>query len=156
MTTDPQKPRVFVDADVLFAGAASPSDQGASLLILRLSEITLVDAFTSEQVILECERNLSSKLPPALPAFRHLVSRCLKICPNPDPCDLIPFQGLADTKDLPILVAAIQENCHCLVTFNQRHFLPGHPAVEILKPGDFIRRVRDQLAVLVPPPKNNP
>ena len=145
---DPQKPRVFIDADALFAGAASPSDHGASLLILRLAEITLVDAVASEQVIVEAGRNLTAKLPDALPAFRHLVSRCLDICPDPKAGDLRSHRGLADPKDLPILVAAKQQNCPWLVTFNLRHFVPGHPDIEVLKPGDFILRVRDQLAHL--------
>jgi predicted nucleic acid-binding protein len=145
---DPPKLRIFLDADVLFAGAASPSEYGASLLILQLAEITLIEAFTSEQVIVEAERNLSAKLPQALPAFHHLVSRCLKICPDPAPGDLVAYRGLADPKDLPILVAAKRENCSCLITFNLRHCLPGHPGVDVLKPGDFILRVRDQLAHL--------
>ena len=38
-----RKPRVFVDADVLFAGAVSPSEAGASLVILRLAEITMIE-----------------------------------------------------------------------------------------------------------------
>jgi len=36
-----RKPRVFVDADVLFAGASAPSEHGANLTILRMAEITL-------------------------------------------------------------------------------------------------------------------
>ena len=47
----PDKPRVFVDADVLFAGAAAPSEHGASLVVLRMAEITLIDALASPQVI---------------------------------------------------------------------------------------------------------
>ena len=38
------KLRVFVDADVLFAGAASPNSESASLVVLRLAEMTLIDA----------------------------------------------------------------------------------------------------------------
>jgi hypothetical protein len=34
------------------------------------------------------------------------------------------------------------------VTFNGRHFEPGHPAVTALRPGDFVLRVRDLLAGL--------
>jgi len=41
-TPSPPKPRVFIDADVLFAGAASPSEHGASLVILRMAEITVL------------------------------------------------------------------------------------------------------------------
>jgi len=146
--TKQPKPQVFIDADVLFAGAASPTEHGASLLILRLAEITLIDAMTSEQVITEAERNLGAKLPQTLPAFNHLVSRCLKIIPDPKPEDLLAHQGLANPKDLPILVAALREGCPWLVTFNIRHFQPGHPDVGVLRPGEFVLKVRDQLARL--------
>ena len=59
LTTKPNLPQVFVDADVLFAGSASPSEFGASLVVLRMAEITLIKAVTSQQVITETERNLS-------------------------------------------------------------------------------------------------
>ena len=90
LTTSPNKLRVFVDADVLFAGSAAPSEHGASLVVLRLAEITLIDAVASQQVITEAERNLAEKLPDALPAFRLIVSRCLRVVPDPDPADLAP------------------------------------------------------------------
>ena len=145
------KPRVFVDADVLFAGAAAPTEHGASLVILRMAEITLIDAITSEQVIAEAERNLVAKLPQALSRFRLLVDRCLHVVTDPSPEELSKHTGSADPKDLPILVAALRESCPWLVTFNVRHFEPGHPDVEILRPGEFVLRVRDLLANLILP-----
>lgn len=54
-TVAPRKPRVFVDADALFAGAAAPSEHAASLVVLRMAEITLIDAVTSQQVIGEVD-----------------------------------------------------------------------------------------------------
>jgi predicted nucleic acid-binding protein len=137
-----------VDADVLFAGAASPSEHGASLVVLRLAEITLVDAITSRQVITEAERNLEAKFPQALSTFRLLVSRCLQVVPTPKPEDLVSYEGAADAKDVPILAAAVRERCAWLVTFNVRHFRPGHPQVTVLPPGDFILRVREMLTAL--------
>jgi len=144
----PRKPRVFVDADVLFAGAASPGEHGASLLILRMAEITLIEAVAAQQVVTEAERSLTEKLPQALPAFRLLVNRCLRVVPDPQPGDLQPYAGLADPGDLPILVAALRENCPWLVTFNVRHFQPGHDGVVVLRPGEFLLRVRDLLVRL--------
>jgi predicted nucleic acid-binding protein len=138
--------RIFVDADVLFAGAAAPSQHGASLVVLRLAEITLIEAVTSQQIIAEAERNLAEKLPDALPAFRLIVSRCLRIVPDPDSAELAPLTGMADPKDLPILAAAVREGCSWLVTFNVRHFRPGHPAVQVLPPGELIMRLRERLA----------
>ena len=142
------KPRVFVDADVLFAGAAAPGEHGASLVVLRMAEITLIDAVASPQVVEEVERDLADKLPAALPAFRMIVSRCLRLVPAPQPSDLAACAGLADPKDVPILAAALHEQCPWLVTFNGRHFQPGHPAVTVLTPGPLILRVRDLLARL--------
>jgi hypothetical protein len=143
-----RKPRVFVDADVLFAGAAAPSEHGASLTILRMAEITLIEALACQQVIIEAERNLADKLPTALPAFRLLVSRCLQVVSDPTPTDLVRYTGCADPEDLPILVAALQEDCPWLVSFNVRHFQPGVPTVTVLRPGDFVLRVRDLLSGL--------
>jgi predicted nucleic acid-binding protein len=149
MATSP-KPRVFVDADVLFAGAASPSEHGASLVVLRMAEITLIDAVVSEQVIAEVERNLAGYLPSALPTFRLLVSRCLRIVSDPTITELAQYRDLADPKDAAILAAAVREACPWLVTFNVRHFQPGHPAVAIVRPGEFVQHVRALLAYLSP------
>jgi len=146
--TSPPKPRVFVDADVLFAGAASANEHSASLLILRLSEITLIEAVASQQVITEVERNLEAKLPAALPAFRLLASRCLQVLPDPRREELAAHPGRADPKDLPILAAALKAGCPWLVTFNVRHFQPGHPNLVTLTPGEFILRLRFLLAEL--------
>jgi hypothetical protein len=142
------KPRIFVDADALFAGAVSPSEYGASLTILRMAEITLLEAVVSQQVVVEAERNLTEKFPKALPAFQLIVSRSLHLVPDPQPADLLPHAGLADPKDLPILVAAVREKCQWLVTFNVRHFQPGHPAITVIRPGEFVLRVRELLAHL--------
>jgi hypothetical protein len=145
---NPPKQRVFVDADVLFAGAAAPTEHGASLVVLRMAEITLIHAFASHQVVTEAERNLVDKLPAALPAFRLLVSRCLNVVPDPNPQELRAVADLADPKDLPVLVAAVRENCPWLMTFNTRHYQSGHPSVAVLRPGEFVLRVRDLLASL--------
>ncbi len=143
--TSQRKPRVFLDADVLFAGSAAPSEHGASLVVLRMAEITLLEVITCSQVILETERNLIAKLPAALPAFRMIVARCLQVVPDPLLAELTPFTGLADPSDLPILVATVQAGCPWLVSFNLRHYRPGHPSVTVLPPGDFLLRVRDLL-----------
>ena len=141
-------PRVFVDADVLFAGSASPSEHSASQVILRMAEITLIEAFISEQVFTEVERYLTAKIPQALPNFRHLVSRCLHILPDPSISLIKEHYGNADPKDLPILVASAREKCNWLVTFNITHFQPGVADVTVLQPGNFILLVRDLLMQL--------
>jgi len=74
-----RKLTVFLDADVIFAGAASPSEHGASHVVLRMGEITLIECLTSQQAVTEVERNLADKLPAKLPELRLLVSRCLRV-----------------------------------------------------------------------------
>jgi hypothetical protein len=114
--------------------------------VLRLSEITLIEAITSERVIIEAERNLAEKLPAALPIFRLLVSRCVQVVTDPAADELIAFAGLAHVKDLPMLGAAVRARCPWLVTFKTRDYQPGHPTVTVLPPGSFVLRVRDRLA----------
>lgn len=138
--------RVMVDADVLFAGAASPSDRSASTVVLRLGDLTLVDGVASEQVVAEAERNLSEKVPAAVPAFRELAAACLRVVPDPTADEVLALDGSADPKDLPILAAAVRERCDVLVTFNERDFRPGHPDVEVVTPGVLVQRVRRLVA----------
>lgn len=142
------KLRVFVDADVLFAGAASSQDHSASQVILRLGEITLIDAVTSRQAVVEAERNLEAYMPDALPAFRHLVSRALQSVDDPGRDEVLRYAGLADAKDLPLLACARRESCPVLVTFNVRDYQPGLPEVEVIKPGALVRRIRARLTGL--------
>ena len=146
------QPWVFIDVDTLFAGSASPSAYGAGLVVLGMAEITRINDVTSRQVITEAERNLTEKMPEALPAFQLIVQRCLDIVADPEPTGLIAFQDLADEKDLPILAAALRENCPWLLAFNVRHFQPGHPDITALNPGAFLTEIRDMLSRLTTSP----
>jgi predicted nucleic acid-binding protein len=141
----PRPIRVFVDSDVLLAGSASTT--GASHLILQLSEIGLIDALACEQVRREVERDLERKLSAALPAFRLLAEAAVRWVADPKAEDGDSFRGQADDKDLPILVAAIREECQSLLTFNVRHYKP-RGAIRIERPGDFLGRLREHLAAL--------
>lgn len=142
------KLRVFVDADVLFAGAASPQEHSASQVILQLGEITLIETLTSRQAVTEAERNLEAFMPGALPPFRRLVSRALRVVEDPERDAVLDHGGRADPKDLPLLVSALQESCSVLVTFNVRDYRPGHPDVEVMRPGALVRRIRARLTRL--------
>jgi hypothetical protein len=137
-----------VDADVIFAGAASPTEHGASHVVLQMGEITLIDCVSSVQAVKEVERNLADKIPEKLPDFQLLVSRSLHIVGDPQPGDLAVYKGQADPKDLPILVAAIKEGCSHLLTFNVRHFTPTSPKITVQPPSGFLLTVRSMLGML--------
>ena len=142
------KPTVFLDADVIFAGAAAPSEHGASHVVLRMGEITLIECVTSQQAVIEVERNLADKLPTKLPEVHLLVSRCLRVVPDPEPDDLLPYANQADLKDLPLLVAALRERCPYFLTFNVRHYLPPAGTITVQQPGGFLLMVRSLLSQL--------
>ncbi|HID65282.1 MAG TPA: hypothetical protein EYP49_21405 [Anaerolineae bacterium] len=143
-----RKPTVFLDADVIFAGAAAPTEHGVSHVVLRMSEITLIECSTSEQAVTEVERNLAEKLPAKLPEFHLLVSRCLRVVPDPELEDLARHTGQADPKGLPILVAALREGCPYLLTFNVRHYSPPVGSITVQQPGEFVLTIRDLLSRL--------
>lgn len=144
----PDRLRIYVDADVLLAGPASPADHSASQVILSLSEITLIDAITSELAVEECIRNLEAKVPDAVSTFDLLAERALKIVPAPSPESVRRLAGRADWKDVPHLACAVGQGCTYLVTYNTSDYAPGHPDVEALRLGVLVRRIRDRLATL--------
>jgi predicted nucleic acid-binding protein len=139
---------VFIDSDVLFAGSASPNIHSASNVILQMGEITLIRIVASEQVITEVSRNLSDKMPQALPIFKRIVKRCVQVIPNPAFQDVEDFSVQADWKDAPILAAAINARCQYLVTFNIRDYWPEDNIISVLQPGEFLGKVREMLANL--------
>jgi len=97
-------PKVFVDADVIFAGAAAPTEHGASHVVLRMGEITLIDCISSEQAVKEVERNLAEKIPEKLPDFHLLVSRSLRIINDPQPGELVAYKQQVDPKEVQFLL----------------------------------------------------
>jgi predicted nucleic acid-binding protein len=139
--------RVFVDADVLFAGSASTT--GASHLVLQLSELGIIRAFTSRQARDEVERNLTRKLPAALPAFRALANAACAPAVEPTSAAIrrLVAGGGTDPKDAPILAAAHGTECAWLLTFNVRDF--GAPkGIQVAEPGEFLAALRSRLAAL--------
>ena len=143
--TEQRRLAVIIDSDVLIAAAASPSEHSAGLVLLRLSEITLIDAVISQQVLTESKRNIAAKFPEALPTFEYLVERSVRIVPDPSLAAIEPYRAAAHERDLPILVAALESGCPLLATYNVRDFHPGVDEVEVLPPGRLVIRVRERL-----------
>lgn len=139
--------RVFCDADVLIAGSASTT--GASHILLKLSELTLLDCLASRYAVDEAERNLREKLPTALPGFRLILEAAVDIIPAPLPSLLRTVAGQAHAKDIPILGAAIAGKADFLATFNLRHFRPRETPPLILQPRDILSSIRLSLARLL-------
>lgn len=138
--------RICLDADALFAGAASVS--GASHLILQLGELGIIEVGVPEQARAEAERNLAAKLPAALPAFRALLEACCIGLPMVSDAKSVAIAesgeaGEADAKDAPILGSALAAGCSWLVTFNLRDYRSDR--IRISNPGDFVEALRGEL-----------
>lgn len=136
--------RVFLDANVLIAGADSRS--GASHAVLLMAEIGLFQPVVCEQVLDEAERNLRKKLPRALPNFAAQMARLrLEIFPDPSPEDTRPFEGIIEASDAVILCAAVLASVDRLVTLNTKDFTQSvteQSGVAFQTPAQFVEEVR--------------
>ena len=128
---------------LIIAGAASTT--GESHILLQLSELNLLDCVTSRHAIQEAERNLSIKLPKALPDFRLILQAAVHIVPDLHALLVRKIIGQAYLKDLPVLAAAISARADFLMTFNTRHFRPRKFPPAVLKPKDLLPRIRASL-----------
>ena len=137
--------RVFVDANVFVAAAASA--EGGSALLLELGGKRTIEVVTSRLALLESERNVRKKLSPsALKRFHRLLKKLpLLITPAPPTEQARPFQDLIHEKDAPILAAAVASKADYLITLDQRHFMTdkirrAHPPLKIVTPREFFQQ----------------
>ena len=138
--------RVFLDANVYFAGSFSPS--GASALILQLAKRRRVQLVASRLVLREAERNLRAKgTRKALREFHNVMQdSTLQMVRTPSDRVLRRYESDIHPKDVPVLAAALEANVDRVVTLDRRHFLP--PAVraragrvKVVTPGDFLKEL---------------
>jgi predicted nucleic acid-binding protein len=135
--------RVCVDADVLIAGLLSRS--GASHAVLVLGELGLLRLVLPEAAVAEVRRNLAAKLPEAAPLFEDFLRTVPLEIHRPTSHDRERARDLADTKDVPILAAAIGAGARLLVTHNVRHFRSGQ-GVRVVRPRTLIEEARAWMA----------
>lgn len=162
---------VYLDADVIIAGAASPNAYGAAQVVLTLSEITLLDAITSTLAVTECRRNIEAKFARSgevLARFDDLIARAVDVVEAPSSEQVRRYGPYAHWKDVPHLAAAAQYRCRYLVTYNvvdysvedlhrqgasrQEDDSPQksspRASLDVIRPGTLVRTVRAQLAGL--------
>lgn len=136
--------KVFLDANVYFAGALSA--QGGSAMVLKLAKMGRIELFASHLVLLEAERNLAQKAgPKILEKFHHdLQQISIHIIPGPGEKILTKYHGVINAKDVPVLAAAAEAGVDYLVTLDRKHFLRPEvlsyaSKLKILTPGEFLR-----------------
>jgi len=137
--------KVFLDTSALIAGIASP--RGAAREILRLAELGLIDAYLSQQVIVEADRNVAAKLPELVGVYRsYIKSLSPVLVADPDNAARKKYSSLVHPNDAPILAAAIASSVDYLVTWDRKHFISSKLGVpgklHIVTPGEFLREFR--------------
>jgi predicted nucleic acid-binding protein len=110
--------KLFLDTSVLLA--ASGSERGASRAIFDLSRKHHWRLLTSYYCIIEVERNLR-KLPENA---RHIWDNLLsgKVAIVNDAITLDKPLSFSKAKDKPVLITAIAESCHTLLTLDKKDF----------------------------------
>jgi putative PIN family toxin of toxin-antitoxin system len=137
-----QKIKVFIDTNVLIAGVASVT--GASAAVLDLCEAEILQMVISPQVLVEADRNFSSKLPNLVIQFRQFIRDLAPLMVEDPPAKAVErAAGLIDRKDAAILAAAIESEVDYLITLDKKHFLTQkvrhNILIEVCTPADFLR-----------------
>jgi predicted nucleic acid-binding protein len=136
--------RVFVDANVLIAGAYSRS--GASRAVLMLAEVGLFKLVVSRQVLNEVDRNIRAKLPGAMKVLVEILALLeLEIVDDPERPEWEPFLEVIEEKDAPILVAAAAAMIDRFITLNTKDFTTAaaeRSGIPVQTPSAFIEDIR--------------
>lgn len=147
--------RIFLDSNVIISGMLS--DKGAPRIILDLLSLHLpgITGLTGEYNLIEVERNLSRKLPKALPVYQeYLPKLSLEVIPLPTREELAKYSGQIHDKDLPVLVSAIKGCASFLITgdnkdFNKLNDLNRY-SFTVVSPAKFLDTI-DKSMITMPP-----
>lgn len=114
---------VFIDTSVLFS--ACRSKIGASALLLGYCRKGKIKGVISKYVLSEVKRNAILKLD-SIGKQRlnfYILQADLSIVDNPSVEEIKVSQKVINSKDAPVLGAAIKSRVDYLVTFNTKDFL---------------------------------
>ena len=137
-------PRVFLDANVLFAAAWTPD--GLSALLIELGRARRIELLSSNQAVIEAKRNLEAKKPAALSRIAEFLERIV-VGSEPDPQAIRRITPAElSAKDRPLLAAAIAAGATHFVTGDRRDFGPWMTQkaalpIRILTPRQFFDEV---------------
>jgi predicted nucleic acid-binding protein len=109
------KPRTFVDANIIVRGVTLPRFPYEVLRHGVLSDIRLI---FSQQVQEETHRYIITKFPECLQIFERFLSlRKYQLVPNPSKEEVLANVNLVrDLKDVPIALAAIKADAKYLIS----------------------------------------
>ncbi len=139
----PKKPRIFLDANVIFS--ALYSLKGAPNAILEAYLDGRLGVVVSRQVLEEIISNIHKKRPDLLPRLYFFLEQApFEIQPDPSVEEVAQWAKVINPPDAPILAAAIAAGSDFLVTGNTTHFTPEvarKAKLCILTPAQFIQHL---------------
>ncbi|MDP2675051.1 MAG: putative toxin-antitoxin system toxin component, PIN family [Dehalococcoidia bacterium] len=109
------RPRVFLDTNVLVSALYSAGGPPAAILRLHVEDrITIV---VSQLVVEELIRAIHRKLPDALPLLREfLLNTPPEVVPDPSADEIQRFAPDVNRSDAPVLAAAVNADADYLVS----------------------------------------
>lgn len=137
--------RVFLDANVLFSAANSPT--GGSAYIFELAKKRKLKLFSSSLAFKEAEKNLREKTSEEtlLRFYDLLEEAAIEFVTIKRLQAKKKFGKLVGEKDAPILAAAISAKADFLITLDKKHFLnqkvlKAKLPIKIVTPGQFVEK----------------
>jgi putative PIN family toxin of toxin-antitoxin system len=120
-TVSKNRPRIFLDSNVIFSGFYSP--QRVTGKILRLCVDGKIILVISRQVLDETMRNAKRKAQDMLePLTRFLITVPVEVVANPEPLEIKQWSQQLSAADASVLLAAIAAKPDYFVT-GDNHFL---------------------------------
>ncbi len=140
--------RLFLDANVWFAAAASST--GASAMLLVLCQEGQSNATATRRILQEAEQNLRAKAKPRDAAlvrfYRLIVVPGVEVVPTPSREVAANYTAIVHAKDTHVLAGADIAKADALIALDRKHFFAASVRqaklpFEILTPGMFLRRL---------------
>ena len=140
--------KVFLDANVFFAAAGSPT--GGSAFVLELAKQKKIRVVTVAYALVEAERNIQQKL--GEKALDRYHQNLLEVGPEVQNIDNVPMnvaktlEQLLPLKDVPILLGAMLSDASFLLTLDRKDFLDNKKlegsklSFKIVTTGDFLQK----------------
>lgn len=141
--------KAFLDANVFFAAAGSPT--GGSALIIQLGIQKKIEIVTVMHALNEAEQNINRKLGER-EVMRHREN-LLALKPTIQTLQSVSLEEvsfyaqLLPIKDVPIILGAVMSGADALVTLDRRDFLDNEKvqgtdlSVQIMTPGEFLEQL---------------
>jgi predicted nucleic acid-binding protein len=150
MTEAAGRALIFLDASVLIA--ASGSTTGGSALVVEVCRGTRFSGVCSQQVLIEAQENIRSKLGmEALARFYQIIAGLSLIPTSPDAAaQEADYHDLVGPKDAHVIVAAVNGGVSYLLTLDRKHLVNERVRgaslpFQVLTPGEFIQQILREL-----------